>query len=104
MLFEDKEVSIEIKRTEPKKTGGKDEKQTNLMEESKKKEEQEPSKVEVCNSSWITHLILTNYQMLSSVRDYIVPGDRIKSLLKNYPGQKNDSQRKYLIRIRTKGF
>jgi hypothetical protein len=42
--------------------------------------------------------------MLSSVRDYIVPGDRIKSLLKNYPGQKNDSKRKYLIRIRTKGF
>jgi hypothetical protein len=56
MLFEDKEVSIEMKRTEPKKTGGKDEKSTNLMEESKKRE-LESSQVEVCNSSWISHLI-----------------------------------------------
>lgn len=40
------------------------------------------SSSETCKSSWITHMISTNQQMYSSVRDYIVKSERIGSLLK----------------------
>jgi hypothetical protein len=38
----------------------------------------------VCKSSWIGHLIKTDNQMDNSVRDYIVPCERISSLLKEH--------------------
>ena len=48
------------------------------------------SQLEVCKSSWITHLLQQNYQTISNVRDYIVDSSRIKSLLFTNKGKKSD--------------
>ena len=104
MVVEDKEVQIIFKnepdKTELDKTGEKDKQPMFPFLETKVKVAE--SQLEVCKSSWITHLLQQNYQMLSSVRDYIVDSSRVKSLLLTN-GKKSDQQ-KYLLRIRCKGL
>lgn len=84
MIAEDKEVLITTKSE--KKAGEQTEEQpaTPLLTEAQSNEksiiEQKPQ-LEPCRSSWIKHLMMTDQQMYSSVRDYIVTSNRIGSLL-----------------------
>jgi len=69
------------------------------------KDENKRAVPEACKSSWITHMMSTDQQMYSSVRDYIVTAERIGSLLKDngWSRKSRDNPNiKYLIRIRTK--
>jgi hypothetical protein len=76
MIAEDVEVTIQIKPIQPAKDKDKE-----LQEKLFGKVE--PS-LPLCKSSWISHLIMTDNQMDNSVRDYVVPSDRINSLLKEH--------------------
>jgi hypothetical protein len=77
-----------------------------LAESNQANQPIEPKQYEfpICKSSWITHLIQQEHQCYSSVRDYIVPGERIGSLLKENSISIKDKAKfnqKYLLRIRT---
>ena len=84
----------------------KEEKTSNLPTESNEANQPiEPKQYQfpICRSSWITHMIQQEQQLYSSVRDYIVPAERIGSLLRDYGiKDKANPMQKYLLRIRTK--
>jgi len=84
MIDEDKEVRVFVSKMGPKTTDGKDNPLTSTQPANKNQTTDNLLELEVCKSSWITQLLLKDYQMHSTVRDYIVNSDRIKSLLKNY--------------------
>ena len=72
-IAEDVEVTIQIE-SQPTK-------EKELLEKINGPNKLDPN-FPVCKSSWIGHLIKTDNQMDNSVRDYIVPCERISSLLK----------------------
>jgi hypothetical protein len=101
MIVEDKEVRVPVKRLEPKINNEKDNLLTSTQTTIKNPKTDKVLELEECKSSWMSHLLKTDLQMHSSVRDYIVNSDRLNSLLKDYKDKKVYGQN-YLIRIRTK--
>ena len=88
MIVEDKEVRVLMKRLEPKINNEKDNLLMLTQTANKDPKTDNVLQMEECKSSWITHLLRTDMQMHSSVRDYLVNSDRIKSLLKEFTGKK----------------
>ena len=99
MIAEDVEVIIQISKNKTPVIAEGD----SLKDKDKDKDDKDKTakSYPICKSSWITHLMTTNNQVYSSVRDYIVSSDRIGSLLKQHNAS-HKSQINYLLRIRTK--
>lgn len=101
MIVEDKEVRVLVKRLEPKINNEKDNLLTSTQTANQNPKTDKVLELEECKSSWMSHLLKTDLQMHSSVRDYIVNSERLNSLLKDFKGKKVYGQN-YFIRIRTK--